>query len=210
MPEKPLMNPRVKVLYELSKTVMGKDPVHGWPHVERVLGLVLKISEKYRDKIDLEALIIATLLHDIGRRFEEDYGEHHATISARLARQLLAALGYDQEFIDKVEHIILSHSFSLKMKAETLEAMILSDADKLDAIGAIGVVRAFMLGGERKESIDEKIKHFHEKLLKLKELLYLEESIKIARRRHEFLRLFLEELKKDLNESYTILSQTFY
>lgn len=202
--------PRLKAIYELSKTVMGRDPVHGWPHVERVLGLVLKISMKYRGKIDLEALIIATLLHDIGRQFEEDYGEHHAIIGARLASHLLAALGYNKGFIDKVEHIILSHSFSLGIRAKTLEAMILSDADKLDAIGAIGIVRAFMLGGERRETINEKIKHFHEKLLKLKELLYLDESTKIAERRHKFLELFLEELNRDLEQSYSMLSQKPY
>ena len=196
-----LGNHRVKALYELSKIVMGKDPVHGWPHVERVLGLALRLSEKYRDRIDLEALVVAILLHDIGRRFEEDYGEHHAIISARLARHLLKAMGYGEDFISKIEEIILSHSFSLKKKPKSLEAMILSDADKLDAIGAIGVVRAFMLGGERRETIEDKIKHFHEKLLKLKELLYLEESTRIAERRHKFLEEFLRELEKDLEES---------
>ena len=192
---------RIKALYELSKIVMGRDPVHGWPHVERVLGLVLRLSEKYRDRIDLEALVTATLLHDIGRRFEEDYGEHHAVISARLARHLLEAMGYGEDFISRVEEIILSHSFSLKKKPESLEAMILSDADKLDAIGAIGVVRAFMLGGERRETIEDKVNHFYEKLLKLKELLYLEESIRIAERRHKFLEEFLRELERDLEES---------
>ena len=192
---------RLRVIYELSKTVMGRDPVHGWPHVERVLGLVLRLSKRYRGKVDLEALIAATLLHDIGRRLEEDYGEHHAVISARLARELLGALGYSEEFIGKVEHIILAHSFSLGARARTLEAMILSDADKLDALGAIGVVRAFMLGGERGESISDKIRHFREKLLRLKELLYLDESARIAERRHRFLELFLKELEEDLRES---------
>ncbi len=196
-----LRDKRLMVIYELSRTVMGRDPVHGWPHVERVLGLVLKLSKKYRDKVDLEALVVATLLHDIGRRFEEDYGEHHAVISARFAGKLLRALGYGEGFAGKVEHIILAHSFSLGIRARTLEAMILSDADKLDAIGAIGVVRVFMLGGERRESISEKIRHFHEKLLKLKELLYLEESIRIAERRHKFLEFFLRELEEDLRES---------
>ncbi len=196
-----LENHRVKTVYELSKIFMGKDPVHGWPHVERVLGLVLRLSEKYRDRIDLEALVVATLLHDIGRSFEEDYGEHHAVISAHLAKHLLRAIGYSEDFIGRVEEIILSHSFSLNKRPESLEAMILSDADKLDAIGAIGIVRAFMLGGERRETIEDKIKHFHEKLLKLKKLLYLEESARIAERRHKLLEEFLRELKRDLEES---------
>ncbi len=196
-----LADNRLKTIYELSRTVMGKDPVHGWPHVERVLGLTLKLAEKYSGKVDLKALIVAALLHDIGRRFEEDYGEHHAVISARLAVNLLRALGYDKVFIDKVEHIILAHSFSLKIRANTLEAMILSDADKLDAMGAIGVARAFMLGGRWGESIDDKIRHFHEKLLKLKDLLYLDESVKLAERRHKFLVSFLKQLEEDLRES---------
>jgi len=201
-----LGDPRIKTVYELSRIVMGKDPVHGWPHVERVLGLALKLAEKYYDRIDLEALVVAVLLHDIGRRFEEDYGQHHAVISASLARRILVAMSYSEEFVEKVEQIILSHSFSLKNKAETLEAKILSDADKLDAIGAIGVVRAFMLGGERRESIEEKLNHFHEKLLKLKNLLYLEESKRMAERRHRFMELFLRELERDLLESEITLS----
>ncbi|MEM0331842.1 MAG: phosphohydrolase, partial [Archaeoglobaceae archaeon] len=103
-------------------------------------------------------------------------------------------------FIDAVVHAIESHSFSSNVKPRTLEAKILSDADKLDAIGAIGVARAFLYSGEKGRSIEETLMHFEEKLLKLKDLLYTDTAKAIAAERHEFLKKFYEELKRELKE----------
>ncbi|MEM2458581.1 MAG: phosphohydrolase, partial [Archaeoglobaceae archaeon] len=81
---------------------------------------------------------------------------------------------------------------------KTLEAKVLSDADKLDAIGATGVARAFMVAGEKGRGVQETLRHFEEKLLKLKDLLYTDTAKSLAKRRHEFLVQFYEQIKREL------------
>lgn len=194
-------DPRIRTIYVLSRTVMGEDPVHGWPHIERVLGLSLRIAGELEEQVSYRVLIVSVLLHDIGRVAEEHLGEHHALMSARIAKNLLESMGYTRDFVDKVVEVIKAHSYSLGGKPKSIEAMILSDADKLDAMGAIGIARTFMLGERWKRGINGTVKHFHEKLLKLKDTLYLEPSRRIAERRHRVLEEFLRELEIDLEES---------
>ncbi len=195
---------RIRVILSTIRLLMGNDPVHGWPHVLRVLGLSLRIARKLEEnnvKVDYSVLIPAVLLHDIGRGLEDLTRMHHAVLSSRIARRILSLLGYDDDTISKVTEAIETHSYSLNKKPKSIEAMILSDADKIDAMGAIGVARAFMLSGIKGRSISETIKHFHEKLLRLENMLYLEESKNIAKRRRVFLEKFLNELLRDLEES---------
>ncbi len=199
-----LADKRVKVISNTVRLLLGEDPIHGWPHVLRVLGLSLRIASELEGnsiKIDYEVLILAVLLHDIGRRYEKTLSMHHAIISSRIARKILALLGYNDEIIGKVMEAIEAHSYSLGRKPKSIEAMILSDADKIDAMGAIGIARAFMLSGLKGRSIEDTIWHFHEKLLRLEEALYLEASKIIAKRRKLFLEKFLKELSIDLEES---------
>lgn len=165
---------------------------HGEDHVKRVLRLAKFIAEK--EGADLKILEKAVELHDCVRD-----KENHAIESAKLAREILKSQGYSEDFIDAVAHAIESHSFSAGIEPKTLEARVLSDADKLDAIGAIGVARAFMVAGERGRSIEETLKHFEEKLLKLKDLLYTDTARILAKKRHEFLVCFYEEIKRELN-----------
>lgn len=165
---------------------------HGKDHVQRVVKLARFIAEK--EGADLKIVLKAAELHDCARD-----KENHAIESAKLAREILKAQGYGEDFINAVVHAIESHSFSSGIKPKTLEAKVLSDADKLDAIGAIGVARAFMVAGERSRNIEQTLKHFEEKLLKLKDLIYTETAKKLAERRHEFLKLFYDEIKKELD-----------
>lgn len=164
---------------------------HGEDHVLRVLKIAKFIAEK--EGANLEVVLKAAELHDSCR--DE---ENHAVKAANFARNILGKQGYGEEFIEAVAHAIEAHSFSGKIEPKTIEAKVLSDADKLDAIGAIGIARAFMIAGERGRSIEETLKHFEEKLLKLKDLLYTETAIKLAEKRHEFLKLFYDEIKKEL------------
>jgi uncharacterized protein len=164
---------------------------HGDDHVLRVLEIAKYIAAK--EGADIEIVSKAALLHDSCR--DE---ENHALKAADFARKVLREEGYEEEFIEAVAHAIEAHSFSGKMEPRTLEARVLSDADKLDAIGAIGVARAFIVAGEKGRSIEETLKHFEEKLLKLKDLLYTETAKKLAERRHEFLKRFYEEIKREL------------
>jgi uncharacterized protein len=115
---------------------------HGEDHVLRVLKIARFIAAK--EGADIEVVSKAALLHDSFRN-----GENHALKSAEFARKLLSEEGYGEEFIEAVVHAIEAHSFSGRIEPRTLEAKVLSDADKLDAIGAIGVARAFMMAGER-------------------------------------------------------------
>ncbi|MCS7130620.1 MAG: HD domain-containing protein [Archaeoglobaceae archaeon] len=164
---------------------------HGYEHVQRVMKLAKFIAE--REGANLEVVLKAVELHDLARD-----KENHALESAKLARKILREKGYSNDFIEAVAHAIEAHSYSAKIEPRTLEAKVLSDADKLDAIGAIGVARAFMVAGEKGRSIEETLKHFEEKLLKLKDLLYTETAKKLAEKRHEFLKQFYEEIKREL------------
>ncbi|MDI9610327.1 MAG: HD domain-containing protein [Archaeoglobales archaeon] len=159
--------------------------------MQRVVKLAKLIAE--REGANLEIVLKSAELHDCAR--DKD---NHAIESAKLAREILKSQGCSEDFVEAVAHAIEAHSFSAGIMPRTLEAKVLSDADKLDALGAIGVARAFMVAGEKGRSIEETLKHFEEKLLKLKDLLYTETARKLAERRHEFLKRFYEEIRKDL------------
>lgn len=115
---------------------------HGFDHVLRVLGLAERIA--LAEDADLAVVRTAALLHDVGE--SEGRALHHVR-GAAIARDLLR--DQDPEFIDAVAHAIEAHRFRSAPEPETLEARILSDADKLDAIGAIGVARVFAYAGAR-------------------------------------------------------------
>ncbi|MFN3383994.1 MAG: HD domain-containing protein [Archaeoglobaceae archaeon] len=165
---------------------------HDEGHVKRVLRIARFIAE--REGGNVEMVLKSAELHDIARA-----AENHAYESAKIAENLLRKQGYEESFIQAVKHAIEAHSFSAKVEPRTLEAKILSDADKIDALGAIGVARAFMFSGERGRSVEDTLRHFEEKLLKLKDCLYTETAKKIAEKRHEFLQNFYEQIKKELN-----------
>jgi len=164
---------------------------HDDEHANRVKRIALMIGEK--ESADLKILEVSAELHDVERGKED-----HALRSAERAREILEELGFEGHFIEKVYHCISTHSFSGNEKPETIEAKILSDADKLDAIGAIGVARAFMYAGERGLGIDDVIMHFETKLLKLKDLLYTETAKKIAEKRHRFLLEFYRRIREEM------------
>ncbi|MCE4614590.1 MAG: HD domain-containing protein [Desulfurococcales archaeon] len=188
-------NEKVKFIKDFSKMTMGNDPCHGWPHVERVAAYALKLIGN-DDSIDYEALAIAVLLHDIGRFYQSDL--HHAITSSKISEILLRGLEYPDDFIENVSHAIIAHSFSLGVTAKTKEAMILSDADKLDAIGAIGIYRVIYTSGLYHRSFSDSINHFGEKITRLKEKLYLPESKRIAEELHRRVELYVKWLKEEL------------
>ena len=140
---------------------------------------------------DMDVLIPAAILHDIGRGHD-----NHAHHSGIMTREILQEYGYQK--IDEIVHAIEVHSFSAGGETKTIEAQILSDADKLDAMGAIGAYRAAQFGVEHKRPQEEFINHFHEKLFKLKDLLYTEEAKKLAEKRHKFMLLYLNQLDEEL------------
>lgn len=164
---------------------------HDRGHLDRVLRIARYLAEKEGARLDV--VLKAAELHDIARDCP-----NHAEKSAEVARGMLK--GCDADFVEAVCHAIEAHSFSGRARPRTLEAKVLSDADKLDAMGAIGVARAFLYSGERGRGIEETLKHFEEKLLKLKDTLHTETAREIARERHEFLEKFYLQIKKELED----------
>ncbi len=188
----------MKVIEGIVKGVMSRDPVHGYPHVERVRRMALRIARNYPE-VDLEVLELAALLHDIARNgWRCCGGVDHALASAEVARELLTALSYPSDKVEGVVHAISTHSYSAGRRPETLEAKILSDADKLDALGAVGVVRVFMYSAVIGRSFEESIKHFRAKILRLPNLMYTREGREEAERRVKFVEDFLKELEEEL------------
>ena len=195
------------------------DPVHGFDHVQRVYRLAEQIAQA--EGADLAIVQAAVLLHDahddrqpIGRRSRKTH--HHA--SAEFAVEILAAEGWPPERIAAVQHCIRAHRFRDNSEPpQTLEARVLFDADKLDAIGAVGVVRAvgyaithhnppfaepsqqFLESGELAEG--ESHSAYHEyvfKLSKLKDRLYTPTARAIAAERHHVMEAFFKQLVIEL------------
>ncbi len=198
---------RALVLMDIAKAIMKDDFSHGWPHVLRVTKIALKLAEEY-EGIDLRALVTACILHDIGRSLEQASQEHHAVISSKFADKILRIIGYDDEFVEKVKSIILYHSYSLvkkqKVSINYIEAAILSDADKLDALGALGIARVLVYGAKINRTLEDSIKHIEEKILKLKDLIITPKAKEIALRRTRIVQDYIDEIRNELEELLAI------
>jgi uncharacterized protein len=174
---------------------LGQAGSHGMDHTERVTRMCRIIGEQ--EHADMDILIPAALLHDIARPLEKEKGLPHEIEGARMAEEFLLATGYDRNLIPAITAAIRTHRFSAGEDPETKEARVLSDADKLDAMGAVGIARTFMRAAEHGGDIDDAVFHFHDKLLKLKDLMYTETGRKIALLRHAQLVAFLDALENE-------------
>ena len=186
--------PHIKHLEEEAKRLLGCDPAHGWPHVLRVASWARRIIVNEGLLPDLRVLYIAVVLHDVGRALG---GGHHAVASADYATTTLPRFGLSS-VVGQVRHAILAHSYSLGLQAVTSEAKILSDADKLDALGAIGIARVFHTGCQKERSFNDSLRHFREKILRLPALMHYKysrkEAERLAGRIQEFLRWWASEI----------------
>lgn len=144
---------RIDINHEKIMKIVEKElscSAHNLDHVLRVYNLSLLLA-KHEENVDLGILIPAALLHDIARVKEsnDNSGEtDHAVIGSKISEDILKGLKYDKEAIEKIKHCILTHRFRSGNEPKTIEAKILFDADKLDALGAIGIARSFMLAGQ--------------------------------------------------------------
>ncbi len=199
----------IEIVETIVKLIMSRVPAHGLDHVMRVRKLALLIARDLISKgiaVDLEVLELASLLHDIGRVVSE---ENHAIVSAKIAKKILKCLGYPEDKIESVVHAIEAHSYSSNIKPRTIEAMILSDADKIDALGAIGIARVISYGAIKGRSLSDSLKHFIEKILRLKDMMYTELGKKLARERSKIVELYVETLRRELSEYEEILENKF-
>jgi uncharacterized protein len=177
-------------LREQARKRLPQFGAHGFEHTERVY-----LASQFLGGLtgcDPSILLPAALLHDVGRGAVD-----HAKAGAELAKDILRSLGYNKEKIDAVTDAISTHSFTGARTPSFLEAKVLSDADKLDAVGATGVYRAAMYSVEEGRPLEDFVAHFHEKLLKLKETFHTEEAGQLAESRHRFMLDFLVQLSKE-------------
>lgn len=192
------------------------DSVHGFDHIERVYGMCEIIGPK--EGADMDIVRAAALLHDAqGSHPVQGERKNHHIESAEFASHILKEEGWDDSNIQAVRHCIISHRFRKNSPPESIEAKVLFDADKLDVIGAIGVVRALAYANQVKQPAyatpsagflqnGEKIageghSAYHEYIYKLKNissLLFTETAKQIAKQRQSFLNNFFEELREEI------------
>ena len=161
---------------------------HDAAHSLRVYRNALMIADE-ETSCDRTILSLAALLHDA------DDHKLFSTENNANARSFLEENHVPPERIDRICEVINSVSFSRNKdrRPETIEAKVVQDADRLDAIGAVGIARTFAYGGEHGRSLESSVQHFYDKLLLLKDLMNTETGKKLAEKRHAFLEAFLDE-----------------
>ncbi len=165
---------------------------HDAGHSLRVYRNAVKIAEKYPES-DLFIISLAALLHDA-----DDHKLFH-TENNENARRFLNSQNIGAETIERICRIINAVSFSRNRgkSPDSLEGKIVQDADRLDAIGAVGIARTFAYGGKNSRSMESSVQHFYDKLLLLKDELNTSEAKRIAEKRHDFMEDFLKELQEE-------------
>jgi uncharacterized protein len=181
---------------------------HDWDHTLRVFRLCEIMGPA--ENADMGVLLAAAYLHDIGRAFQDESSGAicHAEKGAQMAEPMVEALPLSKKQKQNIIHCIRSHRFRNQHRPSTTEAKVLFDADKLDAIGAVGVARAFLFAGElgarlhnpdldaensRPYSVDDTgYREFRVKLCKIKDRMLTAEGRKRARQRHAFMHDFFK------------------
>ena len=199
------------------KTVLGDDSSgHDWWHIHRVRTLALLIAET--EGADLFVVEMAALLHDV-----DDWKIAGTDSTEQKSRDWLTKNGVTKSITDKICNVIDGVSFKgakVSTLTNDLECAALQDADRLDAMGAIGIARTFAFGGSRgralfdpgispvmhtnfedyKKSKGPTINHFYEKLLLLKDLMQTDTGRALALQRHEYMRRFLDQFYAEWND----------
>ncbi len=205
------------VIAQLKAEFAFESTGHDWFHIERVWKNAKLINEQ--EGANGFVVELGALLHDIAdHKFVENADEQAKTRT----KQILSDLGVEQKIIEAVLHIVLNCSFKGGVgvnKMQSREGLIVQDADRLDAIGAVGIARTFAFGGKFGNSIydpsiqpstfanaEEYVKkrthtinHFYEKLLLLKDGMNTATGRKIAENRHEFMETFLAQFYREWN-----------
>lgn len=195
---------------EARQYYSDSDAAHGFDHVLRVLALAERIGQA--EGAEMEIVRAATLLHDVARAEEARTGTCHAKVGAERARQILA--GHPADKVEAVAQAIASHRFRDEIVPQTLEAKVLYDADKLDAIGAIGIARAYALAGKQGQRLWAEppagplsefqstdytpVHEFVFKLSRLKEALFTATARQIAAGRHRYTVEFFARLEEEV------------
>ena len=206
-----------KTVQFVKTTLQGAEGGHDWFHIERVWKNAKLIAKD--EEADLFIVELGSLLHDIA---DSKFYDGDENIGPEKSRNFLKSLGIEETIILHIENIIknISYKNSLELngsKFQSIELDVIQDADRLDAIGAIGIARAFNYGGFKnralhdpdikpdlkqskeayKKSTAPTITHFYEKLLLLKDQMNTKTGIQIAAKRHEFMEQYLDQFYKE-------------
>lgn len=201
----------------VRQTLKGAEGGHDFFHIERVYKNALLIAKK--ENVDEFIVALGALLHDIA---DSKFYDGDETVGPKKARVFLENQQVPEEIISHIENIILNISFkggNFEQKFSSPELAVIQDADRLDAIGAIGIARCFNYGGfknrelynpeippnlkmtkeEYKKSTAPTINHFYEKLLLLKDKMNTKTGKEIAAKRHAFMEEYLEQFYNEWN-----------
>ncbi|EKF56659.1 hydrolase [Galbibacter marinus] len=207
-----------KTITFVKHTLKDAEGGHDWFHIQRVFKNAMLIAKDYSQASPL-IVALGALLHDIA---DSKFHNADETIGPKMAEEFLNSLGVESKVITQVIAIINNISFkggNFKQNYHSLELEIVQDADRLDAIGAIGIARCFNYGGfknrklydpqiapnlhmtkeQYKNSTAPTINHFYEKLLLLKERMNTETGKKLAQQRHDFMELYLEQFYAEID-----------
>jgi uncharacterized protein len=207
----------------VKETLKNAEGGHDWFHIQRVFNNSMLIA-KDEDDLNLLVVSLGALLHDIA---DAKFNDGDESLGPKMAEDFLLSLGVPKRTINHVTNIIKYSSFKAsltdgKMKKKPFsskELKVVQDADRLDAIGAIGIARAFNYGGfknralydpsiapnlemskeEYKKSEAPTLNHFYEKLLLLKNKMNTETGMRLAEERHQYMINFLEQFYQEWN-----------
>lgn len=190
-----------------------QDPSHDWSHILRVLSMAKELAKK--EKASVEIVSAAILCHDL-INLPKDHPERKqaSTLSAKEALTLLEKCHYYEKEISEIQLCIVQHSFSKGLKPSTLESAIVQDADRLDALGAIGILRCASVNTQMKtkfyneqdpmakyRDLNDKefmLDHYFEKLFKLPELMNTKTGKTEAQNRLNFMKMFIAQLESEI------------
>jgi len=205
-----------KTIEFVKHTLQGAEGGHDWQHIERVYNNAKNISET--EDADILVVELAALLHDIA---DAKFNNGDEEKGPALATTFLNSISVDADVIAHVQNIIRYMSFKSSFDEQvftSIEMQIVQDADRLDAMGAIGIARAFNYGGHKgraiydpdvppqaftnkeayKNSTTPTINHFYEKLLLLKDKMNTETGMRLAQQRHNFMLVYLDQFYKEV------------
>ena len=195
------------------KKIIENDSAHDFEHIMRVYKNAKKLCKQ--EKVNEKLVLCAVLLHDIVSYPKSDKRSKNSSIdSAKKAKIILKRYDFTENEITIISDAIRDHSFSQKKTPKTIEGKILQDADRLDALGAIGIARVFATGGSlkrpfyniddpfcKKRNVDDEtwtLDHFFQKLLKLEFLMNTKSGKIEAKKRTRILKEYLKQLKNEI------------
>jgi len=202
-----------KLKEQVRKRLEKNDVAHDFEHIMRVLKNATTLAKK--EKANVRIITAAVLLHDIISYPKSDPRSINSSVeSAQEARRVLKKYNFNQDQIDTISDAIRDHSFSRGITPKTLEGKILQDADRLDALGAIGIARTFSVSGAEKRPFyntddpfcskhipDDKrwtLDHFYKKLLLIEKTMNTNTGKIEAKKRIKVMKKFLDELKEEI------------